>query len=488
MADFQLVINNARLRTDDVQLHNIGVRDRSIVALTSRSEHVGSAEVTLDAAGRWVIPGAIDTHVHINQRAPEYDHLPGLGPDDNFAVETRGAVAGGCTTALNYVQFGLGSMVDAYREGLREATRQSMMNVQFHGYLMNMAQVAEIPQAVAEGIVTFKIFMPYRGAEAAALGGIGSLNHAQMRTAFRAIAAHGAQAMVHAEDGDIVDHCMQQEMSKGMTSLSSWERSRPTEAEGDAAWTAMYLAEKANCPVTIVHVSSLEAIRARRALRNPDAALESCVHYMLLTTGSDIGPAGKVAPPLRDPELAAAISDAVMNGEIDFFGSDHNVWPSAAKQEWVSARPGLPGIALMLPLVLTHLVYERGMSMERAIELMSTNAARRFGLPNKGHVSIGADADLVIVDEGTKEVRAAELHSAVDYSPYEGFRLRAWPYATVCGGTVVFADGSFPNEQFRGEMINNRYRRSAPADGNRSGSAQPMVPTARGPADVDAGR
>jgi len=103
-------------------------------------------------------------------------------------------------------------------------------------------------------------------------------------------------------------------------------------------------------------------------------------------------------------------------------------------------------------------------------------------------VSIGADADLVIVDEGTKEVRAAELHSAVDYSPYDGFRLRAWPYATVCGGTVVFADGSFPNEQFRGEMINNRYRRSAPADGNRSGSAQPMVPTARGPADVDAGR
>lgn len=458
MSELQLIINNARLHTDDSDLHNIGIRNGRIVALSRRDEDLGASEESLDAAGLWVIPGAIDTHAHINQRAPEYDHLPGLGPDDNFAVETRGALAGGCTTAFNYVRFGVGSMVEAYRDGLRAATQQSMMNILFHGYLMNMAQVDEIPQAVAEGIVTFKMFMPYRGAEAAALGGIGSLNHAQMRIAFREIAAHGMQALVHAEDGDIVDHCMQHEISAGMTSLASWERSRPTEAEGDAAWTALYLAEKANCPVTIVHVSSLEAIRARRACGNSQAALESCVHYMLLNTSSGIGPEGKVAPPLRDAKLAAAISDAVMKGEIDFFGSDHNVWPSAAKTDWVTARPGLPGIALMLPLLLTHLVYDRGMSMERAVHLTSTNAARRFGLPNKGHVSIGADADLVIIQEGRREVRAADLHSAVDYSPYDGTVLRAWPLATVCGGTVVYNDELFPNDVFRGEIINNRFR------------------------------
>ena len=148
---------------------------------------------------------------------------------------------------------------------------------------------------------------------------------------------------------------------------------------------------------------------------------------MLLSTESDIGPEGKVAPPLRDPVLAAALSDAVMNGEIDFFGSDHNVWPSAAKQEWVTATPGLPGIGLMLPLFLTHFVYERGMSMERAVELTSRNAALRFGLPGKGHVSVGADADLVVLEEGERSVRAADLHSVVDYSPYDGFILRAWP-------------------------------------------------------------
>jgi len=458
----QLVIRNARIATDDHDLHNIGVRDGIIVALTSRTEDLGPARATIDAEGRWVIPGAIDTHSHINQRAPEYNHVPGLGPDDNFAVETRGALAGGCTTALNYVQFGPPSLLDSYRSSLAAATGQSMMNVLFHGCLMTMDQVAEIPQAVAEGITTFKMFMPYRGEEARILGGIGSLNHAQMRTAFSEIVAHGAQALVHAEDGDIVDSCMHHEISAGLDSLAGWERSRPTIAEGDAAWTAMYLAEEAGCPVSIVHVSSLEAIRARRAVGYPGAGLESCVHYMLLNTSSDIGPEGKVAPPLRDPELAEAITEAVLAGEIDFFGSDHNVWPIAAKKEWESARPGLPGIGLMLPLLLTHLVHERGMSMERAIELTSRNAALRFGLPGKGLVAVGADADLVVLEEGRREIRADELHSAVDYSPYQGMTLRTWPLATVCGGTVVYQDGAFPNPDSRGEMLNNRFRSAVP--------------------------
>jgi dihydropyrimidinase len=115
-------------------------------------------------------------------------------------------------------------------------------------------------------------------------------------------------------------------------------------------------------------------------------------------------------------------------------------------------------VGLMLPLLLTHFVYERGMTMERAVELTSTNAARRFGLEGKGRVAIGADADLVVLEEGQRQVRAAELHSAVDYSPYEGVILRSWARTTVIAGVVVFDDGQFPNPDFRGEIINNRYR------------------------------
>jgi dihydropyrimidinase len=462
----QLVVTNARIATQDRALHHVGVRDGVIVSISTSDEAPPAAMTQVDAGGRWLIPGAIDTHAHINQRAHDFDHVPGLGPDDNFAGESRSALAGGCTTALNYATFGSRSLLDAYRDGMRAAGEQSRINVLFHGYLMNLDHVAEIEQGVAEGITTFKMFMPYRGEEARNLGGIESLNHAEMRLAFAEIAAYGAQALVHAEDGDIVDACMRRESAAGLSSMAGWERSRPAIAEGDAAWTAMYLAEEAGCPVTIVHVSSLEAMRAREALGGDAAALESCVHYMVLTTESPCGPQGKVAPPVRDAQLAQAITEAVLAGRIDFFGSDHNVWPAATKTEWESAKPGLPGIGLMLPLLLTHLVYTHGMAMERAIELTSRNAALRFGLTGKGVVALGMDADLVVLDEGERTVRLEDLHSAVDYSPYAGMTLRAWPRTTICAGTVVFDDGGFPNDDFRGELLNHRFVEST-ADSER---------------------
>lgn len=462
---FQLVITNARIATDDPHLHNIGVRGGVIVALSRADEALAPAERTIDADGRWVIPGAIDTHAHINQRAPEFDHLPGLGPDDNWATESRSALSGGCTTALNYVQFGWDSLVEGYRAGFEQAQAQSLINVLFHGYLMNMDHVAEIPAAMAEGITTFKMFMPYRGAEAQNLGGIGSLSHAEMRVAFEQIVAHGGQALVHAEDGDIVDACMNHEQSAGLSSLAGWERSRPTIAEGDAAWTAMYLAEEAGCEITIVHVSSLEAIRARDALAYPRASLESCVHYMVLSTDSGLGPQGKVAPPIREADLAHAITKAVMDGKIDFFGTDHNVWPAAAKLDWVDAKPGLPGIALMLPLLITHLVNDQGMSMERLIELTSRAAALKFGLPTKGKVGLGFDADLVVIEEGSREVRVGDLHSAIDYTPFEGMMLSAWAQTTICNGVITFEDDGFPVPDFRGEMLNRRYGQPFSGDG-----------------------
>ncbi len=456
--DFDVVITNARVVSNETRLRNIGIRGGKIVAVVDQNEDLGASRATLDAGGSWVIPGAIDTHSHIGQLASEYSALPGYSTDENYASETRSAAAGGVTTALNYAKFGQGSLIEAFDEGVRASKQESRIDMLFHGYVMNEDQLDEIPEAVSAGMRTFKMFMPYRGSEARALGGIGSLNHAQMRRAFDRIAEHGAQALVHAEDGDIVEFCMHQEIAQGMPTLESYERGRPIQSEGDAAWTALYLAEHSDCPVSIVHVSSLEAIRVRHASGYPRAALESCPHYSILNTNSPIGALGKVAPPLRNPELAAAITDAVLAGEIDFFGSDHNVWPAAAKSDLISGRAGLPGIGLMLPLILTHFVYERGMAMERAIELTSTNAARRFGLPSKGWIGVGADADLVVLENGTKEVRAVDMLSAVDYSPYEGYLLRAWPHATVCGGRIVFQSGEIIGDDHRGSVLNRDQR------------------------------
>jgi dihydroorotase-like cyclic amidohydrolase len=457
MQPLDLAITNTRINTAG-PLRNLGIRNGRIVAITLAEESLGEARQVIDAEGRWTIPGAIDTHSHIGELAPEYQHLPGLSRESNFEHETRGAVAGGVTTVLNYAKFGQGSMLRAYEEGLNLAASQTHINVQFHGYIMNEDQLQEVPAAVAAGVRTFKMFMPYRGAEATALGGIGSLNHSQLERAFRAIAAHGCQALVHAEDGDIVEYCTHEQAALGMPSLTSYEQSRPARAEGDAALSAIYLAEQADCPVTIVHVSSTEAIRARRAVGYARVALETCPHYLMLSTDSEIGPRGKVAPPIRSPQLSERLSDALIDGEFDFFGSDHNEWPATAKEDFISGRAGLPGIGLLLPLLLTHAVDRCGLSMETAIALSSRNAALRFGLPGKGVVEVGADADLVVLDAGPHVVRADRLLSPVDYSPYEGMELSYWPAATICGGRLVHRGGEIVDAEFRGEMINLRYR------------------------------
>ncbi|HZD70237.1 MAG TPA: amidohydrolase family protein [Actinomycetes bacterium] len=450
-----LVVKNARTMLDGREsVVGIAIHGARIVAIAAPAALPLAAGTVIDADGRWVIPGAIDTHAHVGQTAPEYEHREGFDMASNFAWDTRSALAGGVTTALNYVRFGQASLLEAYRSERAIAAENSRINVLFHGYVMNQRQMREIRAGAREGLRTFKLFMPYRGQEAKDLGGIGSLNHAELRLAFREIAAVGAQALVHAEDGDIVEHCTAAAREVG-ESLADWEASRPTVAEGDASYSAIYLAGKEGCPVTIVHVSSIEGVRARRALGRGSAALESCPHYLLLSTESGIGPQGKVAPPLRRPSERDPLLEAVLAGDIDFFGSDHNVWPAEAKRDMWSGRAGLPGIGLLLPLLATELVANRGLGFERLVELTSTGAARRFGLyPAKGTIQVGSDADLVVLDEGTRRVSAADLASAVDYSPYEGISLRYWPWSTIRGGAVVYQEGEFPSDDLRGDILN----------------------------------
>ncbi len=457
-----LVVDNARIAVGGREsVVTIAVSDGKIVAIADPATMLFGATTTVNAEGRWVLPGAIDTHAHLGQTAPEYEDREGFDMASSFEWDTRSALAGGVTTALNYVRFGQGSLMDVYRTEWAIAAANSRVDILFHGYVMNQEQLHEIRPGVAEGLRTFKLFMPYRGQEAKDLGGIGSLNHAELRLAFREIGAAGAQALVHAEDGDIVEHCTAAARMAG-DSLADWEASRPTVAEGDATFSALYLAGTEGCPVTIVHVSSIEGVRARRALGRGSAALESCPHYLLLSTDSGIGPHGKVAPPLRRPADVRPLLDAVIAGEIDFFGSDHNTWPAEAKRDMWSGRAGLPGIGLLLPLLATELVANQGLGVDRLARLVSTNAAQRFGLyPAKGTLQVGSDADLVVLEEGSRIVTAQDLASPVDYSPYEGMTLRYWPRITVRGGAVVYAEGQFPNDHLRGDILNHRELRPA---------------------------
>lgn len=450
MSELTLLLRNARAAIGNQTVWcDIGVAGHRIAAIVPWGSEELSADRIVNAEGCWVIPGALDTHAHIGQVAPEYESRDGLDSEANFSWESRAALSGGVTTALNYLKFSQGPMLDMLARQRAAAARHCLIDVLFHGYIMNGDHQAELPAAVRHGIRSFKIFLPYRGDEARSLGGISSLNYGELQLALRELRKLGAHALIHAEDGDIVDLSTKALMAGGGDgTLDDWEASRPTAAEGTASFAALYLAKRERAKVTIVHVSSNEAVLASKAFPDVDVTLESCPHYLALSVEDGLGAIGKVAPPVRHRHDLEALWEAVDEGRIAFFGSDHNVWPEEAKCAVWTAKAGLPGIDLMLPLLLTKACAERGMPIHRVVEMTSTNAARRFGLyPQKGSIEVGADADLVILDTGQRKVRAENSMSAVDYSPYEGTVLKMWPRTTIRRGAVLYDDGKFFEEQ-----------------------------------------
>lgn len=464
MTKVDLLVRNARaVMADQTVWCDIGISAGRIASITPWGAEGPESSRVLDADGRWVIPGAIDTHAHIGQVAPEYEARDGLDSESNFLWESRAALSGGLTTALNYLKFGQGPMLEMFQAQRVSAEKHCLIDILFHGYIMNDLHQRELRAAVDHGIRSFKIFLPYRGEEARSLGGISSLNYGELQVALRQLSSLGGHALIHAEDGDIVEISTRDLGQDGEGSLKDWEASRPSAAEGTASFAALYLARRESCRATIVHVSSREAVDARRSFPDVDATLESCPHYLALCVEDGLGPLGKVAPPIRHRVDVEALWAAVQDGDISFFGSDHNVWPQEAKCTVWTAKAGLPGIDLMLPLLLTKGHVERGMSLHKIVELTSTNAARRFGLyPQKGTIQVGSDADLVILETGVKQISAVQSASAVDYSPYEGTILKMWPHTTIKGGCIAFGGGDSDADRLPQCRVLNDAFASAP--------------------------
>lgn len=440
-----LVIRNGRLATPQGVVEGGLVIDGGTITAIMRNADLPRADREIDADGRLVLPGAIDSHCHLGQTDKSLAHLPEHTVAGNFVSESRSATFGGTTSVCNYALFSQESLLKVLPPERQAVEAGSLVDVWFHGYLMNELHLSEYERYVRElGLKTFKIFMPYRGQEALDLGGLSSLNDAQMVRAFRMIArTPGAMAMMHAEDGDIIDALTPELRKTGRQDLAAWDESRPDYSEADAILRAVYLARKADCPVCIVHISSGDGVEAVTDLHHPKAVVESCITYLALDTSMDLGPLGKVCPPLRSRANVDRLWEAAERGVIRFVGSDHNNWTRALKQEMWTGLAGLPGVNLVLPVTYTEAVSKRGMSIERVVELTSAGAARAMGLwPRKGAIQVGSDADLVVLETGSRRtIRAAELGSCVDYTPFEGYEAQAWPHATVVRGQVVWEGG-----------------------------------------------
>jgi dihydropyrimidinase len=465
LSEFDLVIRNAHAATAaDVFDCDIGVRDGRIAALAKRLPK-GAKEI--EAAGRWVLPGGVDGHCHLDQ--PMTD---GSTMADDFRSGTRSAACGGTTTVIPFAcqlkGQSLRAAVDDYH---RRAAGKALVDYAFHMIVSDPSPAVlrdELPQLIEEGCTSFKIYMTYDDLK---------LDDRQILDVLAVARREGAMTMVHAENADCIAWLTERLLAAGHTAPRFHAAARPMLVEREATHRAIALAELVDLPVLIVHVSGREAVEQIRAAQARGLRVygETCPQYLFLTGEHLDGHEGAkciCSPPPRDKANQQVIWDALESGVFHVFSSDHAPFRFggadgkhvAGAEAPLSRVPnGIPGLETRLPLLFSQGVLPARLDVNAFVALTATNVAKLYGLyPRKGTIAIGADADLVVWnDRRDVTITNAMLHHDVDYTPYEGMRLRAWPDVTISRGEIVFRDGSPHGTPGRGRFL--RCERPAPA-------------------------
>lgn len=438
---------------------DVGIRGGRIAALVDgiRPEQ---AEEVVDARGKWVFPGAVDSHFHLGI-------YRSLG--DDAESETRSALVGGVTSILSYFRTGRhylnrsGPYREIYPEVLAAVEGRAYTDYGFHIAIMTEPQLDEVDWLVDSGVTSFKYYMFYKGLNLTAdstraseytmadtydLGHLFLLMERVSEQARRRRRTGRISLSLHCEHAELLRVFIEQVRRAGLSGLEAYHRARPPLSERLSLAEAVVLADATRCPINLLHLSSREvmsaAVEAKRDYPHLDVRLEVTVHHLALTYATAGGIRGKVNPPIRTEDDREALWEAVVSGDVDTVVSDHACCFEEEKGEdlW-RALPGFGGTALLYPYLVSEGMLRRGLPATRVAELASANSARAFGLyPRKGTVTPGADADLAVVDlDREQEVRPEVLLSAQDFTPFEGMRLRGWPVCTIRGGQVVFAGG-----------------------------------------------
>ncbi|RJP71401.1 MAG: dihydroorotase [Candidatus Abyssobacteria bacterium SURF_17] len=422
----------------------IAVTDGIISTIGKESELPKSAR-TVDASGLHILPGVIDPHVHFR-----YLDTP---LDESFGLMTRSAAAGGVTTVLPFIA-SLESIVaglDIFKQIYEMA---AYVDGSFHAIIFKQEQIREVGELIKQGISSFKFLLPYKGSEA--LPGVGDIDEGLIYLGMREIARHGAVAMVHCESPDLFFR-LRDELLATEPRDAHWHDARPNACEAHGIATIAHLAKLTACPLYIVHVSIKEGGDLVRRARADGVRVwaETCPQYLSLTRFDTDKVWGKVNPPLRGKEDIEQLWREVGVGTIDTVGSDHCPLSPDEKQGLWHAKPGMPGIETMLPLMLSKGVNSGNISLERLVEVCCENPARIFGLyPRKGTIQVGADADLVLVDLGQEEkLDVKKMHDVYSYSAYDGWKVKGWPVMTVVRGEIVMHDGKITGQPGHGKFL-----------------------------------
>ena len=451
---------------------DIGIRDSKIISI---AQELVDGKQIIDASGLYVIPGGIDSHVHLAQ--PSFD-----GPKmaDGFETGTRSAIAGGNTTVIPFALQPRGaSLRQSVMDYHKEAHRQAYCDYGFHLIITDPnphVLKQELPALVSDGYTSFKVFMTYDDLV---------LNDRELLEVFDCARECKALVMVHCEGYDAIRFMTQKLERAGKIAPYYHAVSRPVSVEREATHRAISHAEITHVPIMIVHVSGREPMEQIRWAQQRGLKVygETCPQYIALTADDlkglnmdETGGKYVCSPPPRDQASWEAIWEGIRSGVFQTFSSDHcpfyfegpegKVNPKARTSfRWVPN--GIPGLETRLQILYSKGVVEGRISLNEFVALTSTNHAKLYGLyPRKGSIAPGFDADLVLWDPNRKEKISQELmHHGADYTPYEGMVVTGWPCLTMLRGKVVAEDGRIKGDKGEGQFLKRSLSPYAIANG-----------------------
>jgi dihydropyrimidinase len=413
------------------------------------------ADVVIDAAGKLVIPGGIDPHTHME--------LPfgGTESSDDFRTGTTAAAHGGTTTIIDFaVQYKGQALVEGVDNWHKKAEGKCVIDYGFHLITTELedSQTEELHAVMDEGVTSFKLFMAYPG-----------VFLADDATIFRAMSAAGERGglvCMHAENGVVINEIIKRALAAGRTAPKYHALTRPTVAEAEGVHRAIRLAEMAESPVYIVHLSCADALNQVREARDRGlpAFAETCPQYLFLSVedyGEDFEGAKYVmTPPLRERWNQDELWKGLKSDDLQVISTDH--CPFCMKEQKELGRGdfskipnGAPGVEHRMSLIYDGGVARGRVSLNRFVELTSTAAAKMFGLfPRKGTIAVGSDADIVVFDpEAEQTISAATHHMNVDYSAYEGRKVKGVVETVLSRGRVVVEGGEFKGRAGAGRFL-----------------------------------
>lgn len=449
----QMLIKNGTIVSPSASLRgHLVIEDGKVSEILLRDDNLPAAQTVIDAAGKYVLPGLIDPHVHFRE--------PGMEYKEDWNVGSQAAVCGGITMVIDMPNVKPATWDVEGLNAKLERAQKSYCDYGIYAVLVEGKGDQILPLAAA-GVCGYKIFM------GETIGNIPAPSDGEIIDQWKIMSETGLRCGVHAEDNSILFYLRDKLKAQGRTDPLAFLESRPPVAEAEAIQRAILFAREANSKLMIYHMSSMQGaaiLRRAKADGDVDVAGETGPHYLLFD-GRDmvrmgLGSLLRMNPPVREKEHGEALFRALLDGTIDVIGTDHS--PHTREEKCYDDRmgdcwkpiSGWPGVETNVPIMLTT-VNEGRMTINHYVKVQSENPARRWNLwPQKGNLNRGSDADVTIVDMNREAViDENKLHSKCKLSPWHGWHVKGMPVYTIIRGQVVAKDGEVVVDRPGGKFV-----------------------------------